>query len=71
MSIKLKIEKQFLYLVTKALRTKKKERKKDQVLQAIAKKLNNFHLFYSFNLKVKSNKFIYFASLLIQSIITN
>jgi len=43
-----------------------KNEKNDQVLQAIVKKLNNFYLSYSFNLKVKSDKFVYFASFLIQ-----
>jgi hypothetical protein len=46
----------------KALRMKKN----NQVLQAIVKKLKNFYLSYSFNLKVKSNKFVYFVSFLIQ-----
>jgi hypothetical protein len=46
----------------KALRMKKN----NQVLQAIVKKLNNFYLSYSFILKVKSDKFVYFVSFLIQ-----
>jgi hypothetical protein len=41
MPIKFKIEKQFLYLVMKALRAKN-----DQVLHAIIKKLNDFLLFF-------------------------
>jgi len=45
----------------KALRTEN-----DQVFQAIVKKLNDFYLSYSFNLKVKLTKFIYFSSFLIQ-----
>jgi hypothetical protein len=62
MPIKFKIEKQFLYLVMKALRAKN-----DKVLHAIIKKLNDFLLFFIlFYLKVKSTKFIYFASFLIQ-----
>jgi hypothetical protein len=43
MSIKFKIEKQFLYLVMKALRAKN-----DQVFHAIIKKLNDFLLFLLF-----------------------
>ena len=46
MSIKFKIEKQFLYLVMKALRAKN-----DQVLHAIIKKLNDFLLFLFFLLE--------------------
>jgi predicted TIM-barrel fold metal-dependent hydrolase len=61
MSIELKIEKQYLYSVMKALKAKN-----DQVCQLIVKNPNDFYLFYSFNLKDKSTKFIYSASFLIQ-----
>ena len=54
-------EKKNLYAVTKALREKN-----NQVFQTIVKKINDFYLSYSFNLKVKSTKFIYFPSFLIQ-----
>jgi hypothetical protein len=55
------LKKKNLYAVIKALKEKN-----NQVFQTIVKKINNFYLSYSFNLKVKSTKFIYFSSFLIQ-----
>jgi len=59
-SIKLKIESNF-YIWWQDLRAKN-----DIVFQVIVKKLNDFYLSHSFNLKVKSTKFIYFSSFFIQ-----